>query len=91
MLVARASPPNGTAVVSLIVDGNAAFADSVDVSQRNAAINPLAVFILRQRRFVVKIFRADAFVAPEHWVDLLTFTIRLVFELTSRQLFNLVA
>lgn len=91
VLVARASPPDRAAVVSLIVHGNAAFTDSVDVSQRDAAINPLAVLVLRQLRLVVKVLRANAFVAPEQRVDLLTFTIRLVFELASRQLFNLVA
>lgn len=91
VLVARASPSNRTAIVRLVVYRNAAFADSVDVSQRDSAINLLAVLVLSQRSLVVEVLRADAFVAFVVRVNLLTFTICLVFEVASRQLFNLVA
>jgi hypothetical protein len=90
MLFPWTTPTNWTTIVGFDVNRNAAFCESSRLGQSNAAIDFVAVSILRHGGFVVEVSGAKAFVAIVLRVHSLAFEVSFSLERTSRELVDVI-
>lgn len=80
MFVTRTAPADWTAVVLLVVDGNATVNDAARVAQVDATVDFVAARILLNGRLIAEIFRTVALVAVLAWIHPLTFAVCFALE-----------
>lgn len=90
VLLSRTTPANGTTIVGLNVNRNAAFRQSRRLGQRDATIDFVAVCVLRDRCSVVEVFSAKTFVAMVLREHSLAFTVIPPLKLTSNEIFDVI-